>query len=50
MLEYLIVNNRLESAKSFNSKNSKSLSEELVGFFNKGNREKFMELFSLLRK
>ena len=42
MLEYLIAQNRLESARCFHEKNQRSLSEEMMSLFAKGQREKFM--------
>lgn len=50
MLEYLILNNKLESAKHFNKTETKSISDKLMFYFHEGMREEFMDLFALIRK
>ena len=50
MLENLILNNRFESAKKYWERSSRNFVEELMYLFEKGQREKFLDLFCLLRK
>jgi len=49
MLEYLILNNRIEAAIKFNETTSKSFKEDLLAFFSKGKRTEFMRIYLLLR-
>lgn len=50
MLEYLILNNRLEAALKFHEISSKGYKEELLSHFHKGRRVEFLKIFSLLRR
>ena len=50
MLENLILNNRLESAKKFREKSNRNFVEEEMLLFEKGQRDKFFDLFCLLKK
>lgn len=50
MLEYLILNNRLEAALRFGEVAGRGLREELLGHFSRGSRQQFLRLFALLRR
>jgi len=50
MIEYLILNNRLESAQKYHEISPRGIREELLGLFNKGKRVEFLRLWALLRR
>lgn len=50
MLEYLILNNRLEAAAVYHQTSPHTYREELLAHFTRGKRSEFLRLFLLLRK
>jgi hypothetical protein len=50
MLEYLILNNRLEAATAYHQQSPHNYREELIAHFTRGKRVEFLRLFQLLRR
>lgn len=50
MLEYLILNNRIEAACKYNIISPKNFREELFEHFDKGHREQFFRIYQVLRE